>query len=93
MEEQLIRQPSVDEYLDASNHERIRALHTLARRLEKYGFDSDYLFVEANRRILSADSLERQVKDQETIEAWYTAQGRARLAEVEGAKLETRGGE
>ena len=93
MEEQLIRQPSVDEYLDASNHERIRALHTLARRLEKYGFDSDYLFVEANRRILSADSLERQVKDRETIEAWYMAQGRGRLAEVEGAKLETRGGE
>jgi len=93
LEEQLIRQRSVDEYLDASNHERTRALHTLAKRLEIYGFDSDYLFVEANRRILSTDTLERQVKDRETIEAWYMAQGRARLAEVEGAKLETRGGE
>jgi hypothetical protein len=39
LEEQVIRVPSVDEYLDASNREEVRALHTLAKRLEKYGYD------------------------------------------------------
>jgi hypothetical protein len=30
LEERLIRQPSVDEYLDASNREKVRALYALA---------------------------------------------------------------
>ena len=45
LERQLIRQPSVDEYLDASGRERVRSLHALAVRLAPYGFDGDYLFV------------------------------------------------
>ena len=98
LEEQLIRQRSVDEYLDASNRERTRALHELAKRLEKYGFDGHYLFVEANRRMLAEDTPEWREKDREIVEAWYRAQGRVRGVEVEGAKeklhakLEGRGG-
>ena len=98
LEERLIRQPSVDEYLDASNREGVRGLHALARRLEKYGFDGDYLFVEANRRMLAEDTPEWREKDREIVEAWYRAQGRVRGVEVEGAKeklhakLEGRGG-
>ena len=86
LEEQLIRQPTVDEYLEASNREGVRALHALAERLEKYGFDGDYLFVEANRRMLAEDTPEKRERDQEIIEAWYRAQGRDRAAGVEGAK-------
>jgi hypothetical protein len=98
LEERLIRVPSVHEYLDASNRQQVRALRTLAERLEKYGFDGDYLFVEANRRMLAEDTPEWRERDQEIIEAWYRAQGRDRTAEVEGArerllaKLEARGG-
>jgi hypothetical protein len=97
LEERLIGHPSVDEFLDASNRERVRALHTLAERLEKYGFDGDYLFVEANRRMLAEDTPERQARDRQTVEAWHRAQGKDRAAEAEGAKekllamLETRG--
>jgi hypothetical protein len=97
LERKLVWQPSVDEYLDASNRERTRALHALAERLEKYGFEGDYLFVEANRRMLAEDTPEWRERDQEIVEAWYRAQGRDRAAEVEGAKekllamLETRG--
>src|SRR5688500_9728330 len=86
LEERLIRQPSVDEYLDASNRERIRALHALAERLEKYGFDSEYLFTEENRRMLAEDTREERKRDRETVEAWERAQGRDRAAEVEGAR-------
>ena len=86
LEERLIRQPSVDEYLDASNREQVRSLHALAERLEKYGYDGDYLFTEANRRMLAEDTPERRGRDRETVEAWYKAQGRDRAAEVEGAK-------
>jgi hypothetical protein len=86
LEERLVRQPSVDEYLDASNRERTRALLVLAERLEKYGFDGGYLFVEANHRMLAEDTPERRKRDRETVEAWYRAQGRDRAAEVEGAK-------
>jgi hypothetical protein len=86
LEEQLIRQPTVDEYLEASNREGVRALHALAERLEKYGFDGDYLFVEANRRMLAEDTSESRERDREIVEAWYLAQGRDREAEVEGAK-------
>jgi hypothetical protein len=81
LEERLIRQPTVAEYLDASNREQIRALHALTERLEKYGFDCDYLFVEENRRMLAEDTRERQERDRETVEAWYRAQGRDRAAE------------
>lgn len=86
LEERLIRVPSVDEYLDASNREQTRALHALAERLVPYGFDGDYLFPEVTLRMLSADTPERQEKDRETVEAWYGAQGRDRASEIEGAK-------
>ena len=85
LEERLIRVPSIDEYLDASNREEVRALHTLAERLEKYGFDGDYLFTEANRRMLAEDTPEQQERDKETVEAWHKAHGVDRAAEVEGA--------
>jgi hypothetical protein len=84
LEEQIIRAPSIDEYLDASNREQIRALHVLAKRLEKYGFDCDYLFTEVTRRMLAEDTRERQERDRETVEAWHTAQGI--VPELEGAK-------
>jgi hypothetical protein len=86
LEEQLIRQPSVDEYLDASNREQVRALHTLAEQLEKYGFDGDYLFTEGDQLMLAEDTPEKRERDQEIVEAWYRAQGRDRAAEVEGAR-------
>jgi hypothetical protein len=86
LEERLIQVPSVDKYLDASNREQVRALHALAERLEKYGFDGDYLFVEANRRMLSADTPGQRERDREFVEAWERAQGRNRAVEVEGVK-------
>jgi hypothetical protein len=98
LEERLVLVPSIDEYLDASNRERLRSLYALAERLEKYGFDGDYLFGEANRRMLAEDTQERRRRDRETVEAWYRAQGRDRATETEGAKekllakLEARGG-
>jgi hypothetical protein len=97
LEERLIRQPSVDEYLDASNRQQVRALHALAKRLEKYGFDGEHLFTGGDRRTLAEDTREWRERDQETVEAWYRAQGRNRAAEAEGArekllaKLEARG--
>jgi hypothetical protein len=99
LEEQLIRQPSVDEYLDASSREQVRSLHALAERLEKYGFDGDYLFTKETLRMLAEDTPELGQKDREIVEAWYRAQGGDRAAEVEGARerllarLEVRGGE
>ena len=84
--EELVHQPSIDEYLDASNWEGVRALHTLAERLEKYGFDGDYLFVEENRRMLAEDTQEQRGKDRETVEAWYRAQGIDLEMEAAGAK-------
>src|SRR5215211_61020 len=96
LEERLIRQPSVDEYLDASNREGVRSLHALAKRLERYGYDGDHLFTEGDRRMLAEDTPEREVTDRETGEAWHRAQGI--VLELEGArekllaKLEARGG-
>jgi hypothetical protein len=84
LERRLVWQPSVDEYLDASNREGVRALHALAERLEKYGFDGDYLFVEANRRMLAEDTPGRREKDQETVEAWRREHGI--VPELEGAR-------
>jgi 5-methylcytosine-specific restriction endonuclease McrBC GTP-binding regulatory subunit McrB len=86
LEERLIRQPSVDEYLDASSRQGVRALHALAERLEKYGFDGDYLFVKANRQMLAEDTPEKRGRDRETIEAWRKAQGINPEMETEGAK-------
>jgi hypothetical protein len=97
LERRLVWQPSAEDYLDASNRERVRALHALAEQLASYGFDGDYLFVEANRRMLAEDTPERQARDRQTVEAWHRAQGKDRAAEAEGAKekllamLETRG--
>jgi hypothetical protein len=98
LEGQLIGQPTVDEYLDADNRERVRALHALAQRLASYGFDGDYLFTEGDRLMLVEDTPEKRGRDKETVEAWYKAQGRDRASEAEGAKerlltkLEARGG-
>jgi hypothetical protein len=86
LEEQFVHQPSIDEYLDASNRERVRALHALAKRLEKYGFDGGYLFTKGDLRMLAEDTPEKRGRDRETVEAWYRAQGRDRAAEVEGAR-------
>jgi hypothetical protein len=86
LEEKWVLVPSIDAYLDASNRERARALHALALRLAPYGFDGDYLFTEGDRLMLAEDTPERRERDRETIEAWYRAQGRDRVAEAEGAK-------
>ena len=75
LEEQLIRVPSVDEYLDASNRERVRALHALAVRLVPYGFDGGYLFTDHSLRVLAEDTPGWRERDQETMEAWRKAQG------------------
>jgi hypothetical protein len=97
LERRLVWQPSADEYLDASNRQQVRALHALAKRLEKYGFDGGYLFTGGDRRMLAEDTQEQQASDRETVEAWYRAQGMDRAVEIEGAKekllvkLETRG--
>ena len=98
LEVRLISQPSVDECLDASNREQLRALHALAERLEKHGFDGSYIFTEGDLRMLAEDTPEKRERDRETIEAWERAQGRDRASEVEGARekllamLEARGG-
>jgi hypothetical protein len=84
LEERLIRVPSVDEYLDASNRQQVRALAVLVERLAPYGFDGDYLFVEANWRMLAEDTREWRESDHEIVEAWHTAQGI--VPELEGAK-------
>jgi len=84
LEEQLIRVPSVDEYLDASNREGVRASQARARRLAPHGFDGDYLFTEGDRRMLAEDATEWREKDRETVEAWYRAQGI--VPELEGAE-------
>lgn len=86
LEERLVIVPSIDEYLDASDREQIRALHELTERLGQHGFDSGHVFTEADRRMLAEDTPERRERDQETVEAWHRAQGRDRAAEVEGAK-------
>jgi hypothetical protein len=86
LERKLVWQPSVDEYLDASNRQQVRSLHMLVERLEKYGFDGDYLFTEEVLRMLAEDTPERRERDRETVEAWYRAQGRDRAVEIEGAK-------
>jgi SOS-response transcriptional repressor LexA len=84
LEEQLVHQPSIDEYLDASNREGVRALHALAERLEKYGFDGDYLFTAETLRTLAEDTPESRERDRETVETWYRAQGI--VPQLEGAK-------
>jgi hypothetical protein len=86
LERRLLWQPSIEEYLDASDRERVRALHALAEWLTPRGFAGDYLFVESNRRMLAEDTPEKRGRDREIVEAWYRAQGRDRAAEVEGAK-------
>jgi hypothetical protein len=50
------------------------------------GFDGDYLFAEANRRMLAEDRPERRERDRETVDAWYRAQGIDKTQEIEGAK-------
>ena len=86
LERRLVWQPSAEEYLDASNRERTRALHELARRLAPHGFDGGYLFVEENRRMLAEDTPEKRARDREIVEAWYRAQGRDRAAQAEGSR-------
>jgi hypothetical protein len=97
LELRLVWQPSAEDYLDASNRERVRALHALAERLAPYGFDGDYLFTKETLRMLAEDTPVRRERDHETIEARYRAQGRDWAVEAEGARekllamLETRG--
>jgi hypothetical protein len=86
LEERLVLAPSIDEYLDASNRERIRSLHALAERLEKYGFDGEYLFTGVDQRMLAEDTREWRGRDQEIVEAWCRASGRDRANEIEGAR-------
>jgi len=86
LERKFVHEPAVAEYLDASNREQTRALHVLAKRLAPHGFDGDYLFTEANRRMLAEDTAQQQAKDREVINAWRRAQGIDPETEVEGAK-------
>ena len=55
LEEMLVHEPTVQEYLDASNREGARALHKVAERLASYGFNSDYLFSSKDRQVLARD--------------------------------------
>lgn len=73
LEETMVLVPSMDEYLDASNRERVRALHVLVERLAPYGFDGDHIFTGADRQMLAEDTAERRERDWETVEAWYRA--------------------
>jgi hypothetical protein len=86
LERRLVWQPSAEEYLDASNRERTRGLHTLAERLAPHGFDGGYLFTDHCLWVLAEDTPEQRERDRETIEAWHRAQGRDRAVEVVGAK-------
>jgi hypothetical protein len=86
LERRLLWQPSAEEYLDASNRQRVRALHALAERLVPYGFDGGYLFTEHSLRTVVEDTPERRERDRETVGAWYRAHGIERAAEVEGAR-------
>src|SRR5215203_5139728 len=86
LEEQLIRVPSVDEYLDASNRQQVRNLHALAERLVPHGFDGDHLFTEGDRRMLAEDTPEWRERDRETVEAWRKAQGIDLETDAEGAR-------
>lgn len=86
LEERFILEPTVDEYLDASSREAVRALHALAERLAPHGYDGGHLFTEHSLRMLAEDTLERRERDRETVEAWYRAQGIDRAAKAEGAK-------
>jgi hypothetical protein len=86
LEQKFVHEPTVAEYLDASNRECVRSLHVLAERLAQYGFDGDYLFPEETLRMLAEDTREKRERDREIVEAWYTAHGRDRTAEVEGAR-------
>jgi hypothetical protein len=98
LEKRFMLEPTVDECLDASNRESVRALHALAERLAPYGFDGDYLFTEHSLRVLAEDTPERREGDRETVEAWRKAQGIDLEMEAEKpkekllAKLEARGG-
>ncbi len=100
LEQRLIAVPSADEYLDASNRERARARKAVAEKPQSLpGFPAQRMFTEWDRRILSDDTPEQQVKDRETIEVWRRAQGIDPEMEAERAKekllamLEARAGE
>ena len=85
LEEQLVEEPTCQEYLDADNREKVRALYVLAERAALHGFDSGYLLNEYSFRMLAEDTLDQKAKDREIIDAWCEVHGRER-AEVEGAK-------
>jgi len=86
LERRLVWEPSAEEYLDASNRERVRDLHALAERLTPYGFDGGHLFTEHSLHMLAEDTPEWRERDEETVDAWHRSQGLDRAAEVEGAK-------
>jgi hypothetical protein len=58
LERRLLWQPSVEEYLDASSRERVRALRALAEVLAPHGFDGSYLFTNKTLRMLAEDTPE-----------------------------------
>lgn len=86
LEEQLVSQPSFDEYLAARHGEQVRALHKVVSYSANYDLGKSCLFTEADRRMLAEDTPGRREKDWETIESWQRAQGRDLAAETEGAK-------
>jgi hypothetical protein len=86
LEERLILVPTVDEYLDASNRVRVRALHALAEWLAPYGFDGGHLVTEHSLRVIAEDTPERRERDREIIAAWYRTKGIDRTQEVEGTR-------
>jgi hypothetical protein len=65
-----------------------RSLHTLAERLEKDGFEGDYLFTEDSLRMLGEDTTGLREREREIVEAWHRSQGRDRAAEAEDMDLE-----
>lgn len=86
LEEALVYEPKVDEYLGAKNREEVRALCKLAELLAPYGFDGGYLFTEENRRMLEEDTPEARERDREIVEGWYRAHGVDGTVEADGAK-------
>ena len=52
LQRRLVWQPAAEEYLDASNRGRTRALHALAERLAPRGFDEGHLFTDHSLRAI-----------------------------------------
>lgn len=88
LEQTLVHEPTIQEYIDAKRREEIRALNKLAGLLALHGFVGTYLFREGDRQMLAEDTSKQRDRDREIIEAWYRSQGIDWEAEAEGAKEE-----